>query len=80
MTNEKKGGARSGAGRKSIGTRKHLQITMPDELWAYVDQQIAKGTFSGYSEMFRQLVRVHEMSLLTRQAATIIKARKGTQK
>ncbi|MBY9082358.1 hypothetical protein [Paenibacillus sp. CGMCC 1.18879] len=51
-----RGGARAGAGRKSIGVKKHMALTMPQQMWDEIDNLIQKDGLSSYSEFFRQLV------------------------
>ncbi|OAZ49751.1 hypothetical protein [Paenibacillus polymyxa] len=52
---EKRGGARKGAGRKSLGTKKSVTITLPQERWDAIDDLIKNGKFKSYPDYFRYL-------------------------
>ncbi|OBZ12907.1 hypothetical protein A8L34_29660 [Bacillus sp. FJAT-27264] len=52
----KRGGKRQGAGRKSIGVKKHMALTMPQDMWNEIDDLIQKDKIGSYSEFFRTLV------------------------
>ncbi|WP_418026240.1 hypothetical protein [Paenibacillus sp. JJ1722] len=52
---EKRGGARKGAGRKSLGTKKSVTITLPQERWDEIDTLIKNGKFKSYPDYFRHL-------------------------
>jgi hypothetical protein len=51
----KRGGARTGAGRKSIGVKKPVSITLPQEDWEDIDNLIKAGEFKSYADYFRTL-------------------------
>ncbi|MCV4233328.1 hypothetical protein OHJ21_19275 [Virgibacillus sp. LDC1] len=51
----KRGGARTGAGRKSIGVKKPVSITLPQEDWNEIDNLIKAGEFKSYADYFRSL-------------------------
>lgn len=52
---ENRGGKREGAGRKSIGVKKPVSITLPQEDWDEIDNLIKAGEFKSYAEYFRSL-------------------------
>ncbi|WP_249930854.1 hypothetical protein [Paenibacillus polymyxa] len=52
---EKRGGARKGAGRKSLGIKKSVTITLPQERWDTIDDLIKNGIFKSYPDYFRHL-------------------------
>ncbi|WP_318626910.1 hypothetical protein [Paenibacillus polymyxa] len=52
---EKRGGARKGAGRKSLGIKKPVTITLPQERWDAIDALIKNGKFKSYPDYFRHL-------------------------
>ncbi|MEE4580557.1 hypothetical protein [Paenibacillus polymyxa] len=52
---EKRGGARKGAGRKSLGIKKSVTITLPQERWDEIDSLIKNGKFKSYPDYFRHL-------------------------
>ncbi|WP_083205290.1 hypothetical protein [Bacillus sp. FJAT-27264] len=56
VTKIKRGGKRQGAGRKSIGVKKHMALTMPQDMWNEIDDLIQKDKIGSYSEFFRTLV------------------------
>lgn len=48
-----RGGAREGAGRKSMGVKKAVSITLPQQIWNEIDNLIRTGQVKSYSEYFR---------------------------
>ncbi|MDF1586083.1 hypothetical protein [Marinimicrococcus flavescens] len=56
VTKIKRGGKREGAGRKSIGVKKHMALTMPQDMWNEIDNLIQRDKIGSYSEFFRILV------------------------
>ncbi|QYK68290.1 hypothetical protein [Paenibacillus sp. S02] len=52
---EKRGGARKGAGRKSLGAKKSVTITLPQERWDAIDDLIKNGKIKSYPDYFRYL-------------------------
>ncbi|MFT9370112.1 hypothetical protein [Paenibacillus polymyxa] len=52
---EKRGGARKGAGRKSLGIKKSVTITLPQERWDEIDSLIKNGKFKSSPDYFRHL-------------------------
>ncbi|SYX84591.1 hypothetical protein [Paenibacillus alvei] len=54
---KKRGGARKGAGRKSIGVKKPVTISMPQSEWDEIDSLIQSGEFQSYADYFRTLHR-----------------------
>lgn len=52
---ERRGGKREGAGRKSIGIKKPVMITLPQEDWDTIDSLISSGQYKGYADYFRTL-------------------------
>lgn len=55
MKMDLRGGARPGAGRKSIGKRKAVKIALSLEAWEEIDNLIQSGHFPSYAEYFRWL-------------------------
>lgn len=55
MKMDLRGGARPGAGRKLIGKRKPVKITLAPESWEEIDNLIQSGHFPSYAEYFRWL-------------------------
>lgn len=51
----KRGGKRAGAGRKSLGVKKPVSITLPDEVWNEIDNLIQNGDYKSYADYFRSL-------------------------
>ncbi|MFD2334698.1 type II toxin-antitoxin system ParD family antitoxin, partial [Cohnella sp. GCM10020058] len=51
-----RGGARAGAGRKSIGVKRTVSIALPQEGWDQIDKAIASGEFKSASQFFRFLM------------------------
>lgn len=52
---EKRGGKRAGSGRPSLGVKKPVMITLPQEEWNMIDARIAAGEYKGYADYFRSL-------------------------
>lgn len=52
---EKRGGKRAGSGRPSLGVKKPVMITLPQEDWNMIDARIAAGEYKGYADYFRSL-------------------------
>lgn len=52
---ERRGGKRHGAGRKAIGIKKPVMITLPQEDWEMIDSLISSGEYKGYADYFRTL-------------------------
>lgn len=48
-----RGGSRPGAGRKSLGIKKSVSISLPAEKWNEIDRLIQMGIYPSYSEYFR---------------------------
>ncbi|EGL18554.1 hypothetical protein [Paenibacillus sp. HGH0039] len=51
----RRGGKRNGAGRKSLGVKKPITITLPEADWIEIDNLIQLGVYSGYADYFRSL-------------------------
>lgn len=51
----KRGGVRPGAGRKRIGEKRQISITLPDQEWEMIDRMVEVGQYGSYSEYFRTL-------------------------
>lgn len=51
----RRGGVRPGAGRKRIGEKRQVSITLPDSEWEMIDKMLEVGQYSSYSEYFRTL-------------------------
>lgn len=49
-----RGGYRPDAGRKSLGIKKGISISIPHEQWDTIDKLIAAGHYKGYADYFRQ--------------------------
>ena len=56
---ENRGGSRKGAGRKGIGTKKPVSITLSDDDWFMIDNLIKDGKFKNYPEFFREIVKAY---------------------
>lgn len=54
----KRGGSRQGAGRKSLGIKRPVTITLPEDVWKEIENQliINGGNYKSYAEYFRRLV------------------------
>lgn len=52
-----RGGARPGAGRKSLGVKKPISITLEEKEWKAIDDLIKEGEFKSYAEYFRHCSR-----------------------
>ncbi len=52
---KKMGGVREGAGRKRIGVKRPVSITLPKEDWEQIDRLIESGHCKSYAEYFRTL-------------------------
>lgn len=50
------GGAREGAGRPSLGSRKVVSITLPDQVWDEINLSIEQGEAKNISDYFRKLI------------------------
>jgi hypothetical protein len=50
------GGAREGAGRPSLGEKRTVSITMPEEQWYTIRHLINSGAVKNQSEAFRMIV------------------------
>lgn len=48
-----RGGARPGAGRKSLGVKRKVSIVLPAEDWAYIDSLVADKKIASVAEYFR---------------------------
>lgn len=60
-----RGGKRKGAGRKAIGIKKTVCISLPDEIWNEIDDLISKGEYQGYADYFRSKTGyINEKSLI----------------
>lgn len=55
-----RGGRREGSGRKPIGERRTLAITLPPEKWAELEADIEKGNYKNMVHLFRSLVGVFD--------------------
>jgi len=53
-----RGGARKGAGRKSLGVKKPVSIVLEQHEWDEIDSLIQSGDYKSYSDYFRQAARV----------------------
>lgn len=54
-----RGGAREGAGRPSLGVKKAVSITLPQEEWDEIDYLIqVKNEFKSYADYFRYLLNL----------------------
>lgn len=51
-----RGGRRAGAGRKSIGVKKPVSITLPVSVWDEIDSVIQSGKYKSYADYFRSLI------------------------
>lgn len=51
-----RGGRRAGAGRKSIGLKKPVSITLPEEVWNEIDSLIQGEKYRSYADYFRSLI------------------------
>ncbi len=49
-----------------------INISLPDELRAYVEEQVAKGGYSTLSEYFRELVRSDQKRKATERLETLL--------
>ena len=49
------GGSRDGAGRPKIGSSRTVRITLPDQYWERIDEEIERGTVNKQAEFFRLL-------------------------
>ncbi len=54
-TQSSRGGNRSGAGRKAIGTTRKISLTLPKECWAEIDRRCQNGNYS-VSEILRAII------------------------
>ncbi|WP_375102224.1 hypothetical protein ACDZ28_00035 (plasmid) [Paenibacillus sp. RS8] len=48
-----RGGARPGAGRKSLGVKRKISIVLPQEDWDYIDSLVAEKKCASVAEYFR---------------------------
>lgn len=53
----KRGGAREGAGRPAIGSKRVYGIVMPDEEWEKVDILFQRSAAKSYSEFLRDRLK-----------------------
>ncbi|MCY9542671.1 hypothetical protein M5X00_06275 [Paenibacillus alvei] len=53
VVKKKRGGARTGAGRKLMGTKKSVTISMPQSEWDEIDSLIQSGEYQSYADYFR---------------------------
>lgn len=51
-----RGGRRAGAGRKSLGVKKPVSITLPEHIWNEIDNQIQERIHRSYADYFRSLI------------------------
>lgn len=51
-----RGGARKGAGRKSLGIKKPVSITLPPENWKEIDNLIQTNEFASYADFVRSAI------------------------
>lgn len=56
IKSEQRGGRREGAGRKSLGVKKPVSITLPEDVWIEIDNLIQNEKFKSYADYFRSLV------------------------
>ncbi|MNN54012.1 hypothetical protein D3C81_1688020 [compost metagenome] len=56
INSEHRGGRREGAGRKSLGVKKPVSITLPEDTWNEIDNLIQSEKFKSYADYFRSLV------------------------
>ena len=49
------GGSRPGAGRPSVGMRKVVSVSMPEEEWQKIDRLIESKNYTGYADYFRSI-------------------------
>jgi hypothetical protein len=49
-----RGGARPGAGRKSLGVKRKISIVLPQEDWDYIDSLVAEKKCASVAEFFRR--------------------------
>lgn len=52
---KKRGGKREGSGRKQIGITKKVSLTLTEQEWQEIDQEITSGSVGSVSEYFRNL-------------------------
>ena len=51
-----RGGSRKGAGRKSLGVKRPVSITLPPEMWDEIDNLIQNEKFSSYADFVRSSI------------------------
>lgn len=51
-----RGGRRAGAGRKSLGVKKPVSITLPEQVWNEIDNLIQNEKYRSYADYFRSLI------------------------
>lgn len=56
---KKMGGVREGAGRKRIGVKRPVSITLPEEDWEQIERLIKSGHCKSYADYFRSLHDYH---------------------
>lgn len=53
------GGFREGAGRPSLGVTKKVSITLPEEIWLKIEQDIELEDFKSKSAYLRNVILTH---------------------
>lgn len=56
MSNSYWGGKREGAGRPPIGETKPIKLTLSNEHWDWIEDEIKKGHASSRSEFIRDII------------------------
>ncbi|MEH2067582.1 MAG: type II toxin-antitoxin system ParD family antitoxin [Nostoc sp.] len=51
---------------------KSINISLPDTMRAYVEEQVAQGGYSSVSEYFRELVRQHQKQRARERLETML--------
>lgn len=54
--NSKRGGKRTGAGRKSLGIKKSVTLSLPEEIWNEIDVLIQSGSYKSCPDYIRSLI------------------------
>jgi hypothetical protein len=52
---ERRGGVRVGAGRKPIGIKQTVTISLPEEDWSFIQEEISTGNSESKADYFRKL-------------------------
>lgn len=50
------GGKREGAGRPRIGQTKSMKLTLTDDSWEWIDENIKNGHAASRSEFLREII------------------------